>query len=133
MRYIHTEPQRHRVWEVDFKMGFHPMPRMLVNHRRLACFRGLGQRPRFKKSLCVSVPLCEHVHAFCRLFDCKKLTLFHCRINNTTFRPALEAKSLQLAPKISNFNPLASVAAHGGSPSQAAAPPSHAVVSAAAK
>ena len=34
----------------DLKMGLCPMPRMLVNHRRLACFWGLGQSPSPKST-----------------------------------------------------------------------------------
>ncbi len=36
-------------------MGFHPMPRTPVNRLRLARFRGLGQRPKYKSPLLLCV------------------------------------------------------------------------------
>ena len=56
---FHTEPQRHRGLENDLKMGFHPMPRIPANRKRLTGVRGLGRCPRQKyKSPSVSLCLC---------------------------------------------------------------------------
>ncbi len=67
-----------------FQNGVPPHAPNACQSPAIGLLSGAGAAPQIQEiSLCVSVPLCEHVHAFCRLFGCKKLTLFHCRINRS--------------------------------------------------